>query len=178
MFNNCSKLTSVSFSQFSSVKSIQRNAFAGCTSLSQIALENSSVTELGSQVFINSGVKSIVLPATITSVSQIDKSFLAGSLITHVKFMGMTSQYMEQHKTEFTTFGRNEDDMIFQSSNGKEYKVNNDGLISAEATVYIISVAIANSRSNPLVGMYRDSQRFINLVNKAQSQGRKYLIAI
>ena len=87
----------------------------------------------------------------------------------------MTSEYMESHRTEFSAFGGNASSLAIESSNGKRYKVDENGLIispgsggsaaPAAGGVYIISVAISNNMSSkPLNGMYKDSNRFIDLV--------------
>lgn len=68
-FKGCSSLSSVKFSSLSSLKRIEDNAFANCTSLSSFELEKTSVEYLGNNAFNGAKMTALTLPATISSVS-------------------------------------------------------------------------------------------------------------
>ena len=75
MFNNCTKLTSVSLPE--SVKEICASAFADTTSLQSIALNK--VEEIDNYAFYGSGLKALTLPESITSIEK--RAFLACSAL-------------------------------------------------------------------------------------------------
>lgn len=130
-------------------------------------------------MFYGTKLTSLTLPVTISSVSQINSLFLAGSPVTYIKFLGMNSQYMERNKSVFSAFGAKIDTITLESSDGKKYKVDANGLIFADMKVYVISIAISNNlTSNPLEGMYLDSERFISLVNDAYSDKPELIAGI
>lgn len=130
-----------------------------------------------------------MLPTSVNSASQVSKTFLAGSNVTLLKFLGMTAQEMESRKTEFTSFGVPMETIVIESSDGKKYKVDNNGLVissgsggsasKASRGVYVISVAISdNVAGAPLKGMYLDTGRFINLVNAAYSDSPQSILGV
>ena len=122
MFSGCSSLTSLNFrnpttnyvypygfAEIPSILSIQiprttwflnDNMFEGCSKLSLVEIqdgtnaETSSVlNQVGEWVFNGcSSLHEITLPRSITSFSQIDDNFLAGSSISAVKFNGIDTQ--------------------------------------------------------------------------------------
>lgn len=121
MFSGCSALTSLNFrnpttnyvypygfAEIPNILSVQipkclwflnDNMFEGCTNLSSVEIqdgpdaETSSVmNQLGEWVFNKCpNLHEITLPRSITSFSQIDENFLAGSSISAVRFNGMDS---------------------------------------------------------------------------------------
>ena len=121
----------------------------------------------------------MTLPPTISSPSQLNPNALAGSSIEYIKFLGMTSNYMESHRSEFSSFGADMSKMKFESSDGKKYKVDSTGLVILDAKVYIISVAISNNVStNVLRGMYNDSTRFIDMVRRSYNDNPELIVGI
>ena len=121
MFAGCTSLTSLNFSKpttnyvypygFAEITNLPSaeiprsmwflndNMFEGCTALSSVTIqdgtdaETSSVmNQVGAWVFNKCpNVHSITLPRSITSFSQIDENFLAGSSISAVRLNGMDS---------------------------------------------------------------------------------------
>ena len=96
---------------------------------------------------------------------------------------------MESHKTEFTSFGVPMETIVIESSDGKKYKVDNNGLVissgsggsasKASRGVYVISVAISNNVAGvPLKGMYLDTGRFMALVNSAYSDSPQSILGV
>lgn len=179
-FRRCSKLDQVIFQQSRAIDSIGDGAFNGCSSLMNFALESTSVAYIGSGVFSGSGITSIVLPLSIQSTTQLNAQFLAGSSIHNVKFLSMTSNYMIQHKTEFTPFGSAISTLTIESSDGIKYNIDASGLIISTGgvipiapgtgKVYVISIAISDSLGDPdskLIGMDRDTNRFLDLIDQA-----------
>ena len=68
-FNSCSSLGYVEFgSNLSSYSTLDSNAFQYCTSLTQITFP-SQIHILGSRSFFSSGIESVIIPATITSIN-------------------------------------------------------------------------------------------------------------
>jgi len=68
-FNSCSSLEYVEFgSNLSSYSTLDSNAFQYCTSLTQITFP-SQIHILGSRSFVSSGIESVIIPATITSIN-------------------------------------------------------------------------------------------------------------
>lgn len=190
-FRGCSKVDQVIFQQSRAVTSIGDGAFNGCLSLMNFALESTSVAYIGSGVFSGSGITSIVLPLSIQSTTQLNAQFLAGSQIHNVKFLSMTSNYMIQHKTEFTPFGSAISTLTIESSDGIKYNVDANGLIISTGgvipvqpgvnRVYIISVAISDSLGDPesrLRGIDRDTSRFLNLIDQAYSDNPGLIVGI
>lgn len=167
-FMNCSQLMSLAMQDASSISYIGDGAFSGCTSLEHFALEETNVAVLGSQVFFGTKIASVACPQSIVSPSQISPFFLSGSNVRTMKFLGMTSSYMLQHASEFTSFGANMDKLQLISSDGVPFKVISSGIVVQMRTAYVITVALSNTSSNnPLKGMYKDSARFNALVDKA-----------
>ena len=121
-------------------------------------------------MFYNSGVTHLTLPASITSPSQVSAGFLTGSSVVKLKFAGIPSSYMDNNRTEFSSFGGNAANLIIESSDGKTYRVDMTGLVTptivpAGNTVYIISVALASSiPSSELPGQDKDTARFVSMV--------------
>lgn len=121
MFAGCSSLTSLNFrnpttnyvypygfADIPNLVSVQiprclwflnDNMFEGCYSLSSVEIQDgvdpdtsSVMNQLGEWVFNKcSSLNSITLPRSITSFSQIDENFLAGSSISSVRFNGIDS---------------------------------------------------------------------------------------
>lgn len=68
-FDSCSSLGYVEFgSNLSSYSTLDSNAFKNCTSLTQITFP-SQIHILGSRSFFSSGIESVIIPATITSIN-------------------------------------------------------------------------------------------------------------
>ena len=151
------------------------------------------MTYVGAGVFYNSGVTHLTLPATITSPSQVNARFLMGSSVVKLKFAGIPSSYMDDNRTEFSSFGGNVSSLIIESSDGKTYRVDMTGLVipqpepsppsptivPAGNTVYIISVALANSiPGNELPGQDKDTARFVSLVQQAYADKPELILGI
>ena len=85
----------------------------------------------------------------------------------------MSKSYINEHKSEFTAFGGDASKLTFIASDKTtKFKPNDSGsgLKDLAVKAYVISVAISDNEENaPLVGMYKDSARFIKLVNQAYS---------
>lgn len=114
--------------------------------------------------------------------------------MSNVKFMSMTSSYMVNHRTEFTPFGSAVSTLTIESSDGEKYRVDENGLvISTEPNpdpsvpsvstgkVYVISIAISDSLGDPdsrLIGMDRDTNRFLNLIDQAYADNPGLIVGI
>lgn len=64
-FQNCTSLTAVNFPN--KLTTINTDAFSGCTALTNISLPKSLRT-VGQRAFLTTGIKSIVIPSTTTSI--------------------------------------------------------------------------------------------------------------
>jgi len=81
MFEGCTKLSSVMFSNTSSTTyDIKKRAFYGCTALVSITL--SGYDSIGEEAFANSGLTSVVVPA---SVATIEVNAFAGTPLVTAK---------------------------------------------------------------------------------------------
>lgn len=149
------------------------------------------MTYVGAGVFYNSGVTHLTLPASITSPSQVSAGFLTGSSVVKLKFAGIPSSYMDNNRTEFSSFGGNAANLIIESSDGKTYRVDMTGLVTptpepsrptivpAGNTVYIISVALEKSiPNNELPGQDKDTERFVSLVQRAYASKPELILGI
>lgn len=54
--------------------------------------------------------------------------FLTGSSVVKLKFAGISSSYMDNNPTEFSSFGSDIADFIIESSDGKTYRVGMTGI--------------------------------------------------
>ena len=67
-FRDCKKLTSVSISRFSTVRSISKSAFSGCDALASVDLPT-TVTSIGTSAFDSClGLQSVTLPAIYDNI--------------------------------------------------------------------------------------------------------------
>ena len=132
MFSGCSSLTSLSlydstnyvypygFAEIPNLISVRipkslwflnDNMFEGCGKLSSVAIEDgndsntsSVMNQLGEWVFNKcSSLTEIPLPKSITSFSQIDPNFLAGSSISSVRFNGIDSSLFGNYSQVIST---------------------------------------------------------------------------
>jgi len=78
-FKNLSNISSI---KFENAKSIGASAFEGCTSLTSVNIP-SGVTEIKTKTFYNSGLQTISIPASITTVGE---SAFDGSKLTEITF--------------------------------------------------------------------------------------------
>ena len=68
-FQNCASLASIDLSGCTSLESIRNNAFQSCTNLASINLSGCTRLEsIGHDAFANSGLTSITLPASLTTI--------------------------------------------------------------------------------------------------------------
>ena len=81
-FYGCTKLTKVIFKK--TVDMIGSEAFAKCTALSSIDLSSTTIDAVHRDFINGTAITSIVLPETITSLSQIDANAFRGSKLTNV----------------------------------------------------------------------------------------------
>lgn len=66
-FNSCQSLSNVTFGRYPSLETISANAFSSCQSLEKIDIPN-TVKTLGYGVFWFSGIRTLRIPASVTSI--------------------------------------------------------------------------------------------------------------
>ena len=180
-FSGCTSLTSFTISNPASLERIEDEAFSGCTGLPHFGVNfsNFNIQYIGkSFIYGNTQMKTLTLASTISQLSQLNPQWLGGSSIASVKFNGMDSTYMEAHSAEFTSFGA-PNSIVFESSDGTQYKLNENGkgLRKNEFKAYLITVAISNNTpENILYGMFLDNSRFLSMVDSVYSGNRKSII--
>lgn len=69
IFNGCSSLETITFSNMGSIASIGENAFYGCAKLASFDLGSTRVTSIGASAFARTGIAELEIPSTITSPS-------------------------------------------------------------------------------------------------------------
>ena len=88
-FRNCSSLKSISIP---GVNVLHDSVFEGCTSLEEVILSD-SLESIGAEVFLNTAIKEVSIPATVTSINasafencrKLEKvTFEAGNAITEI----------------------------------------------------------------------------------------------
>lgn len=84
-FYDCTNLTSVTFAAGSKLLSIAGHAFYRCTKLDSIDLPV-GVTSIGQNVFIESGLTTLTIPASVTSIGN--QAFYKCTNLTSVKILG------------------------------------------------------------------------------------------
>lgn len=74
-FNSCSSLNDVNIPQ--SLTELQYGVFAGCTSLAEVEIPD-SVVKIGGKAFFNTGLNSITIPKSVTTIEELAVGYTLG----------------------------------------------------------------------------------------------------
>ena len=150
--------------------SIGNEVFAACTSLWQIDLQSSTVQYVPRDFLSGTAVTEITLPATITSVSQIDENAFRGTSINYVVLAGFSDKYISENLSKFGRFGSSSS-ITFVSSSGIETALNTNGKGLKGISTYVISIGIDHDGTDrgvgKLKGIHKDVETLYGMVKQA-----------
>ncbi len=165
MFYGDHNLRSISFSP--GITTIGAECFSQCASLTSLDLGSTSVTSLPASFIYGTGITELVVPASITSLNQLNQNCFAGTRLQNVYFRGFSDAYMKANKDSFSRFGALAN-MNFYSSSGKKYSLKDNGYGLKTSITYVISIGIAKSGgAKELPKMYKDIGKICGKIGQA-----------
>ena len=155
-FQNCTNLVNVKLAP--TIATIGSSAFHNCSNLKSLdGLKDTKITQLNARfIYGTSNLKELQLPATLTDIDKFDANCFDHANLDTVYCNGMTSEYMIDHKDDFNRFG-NSHDIKFVSNSGRIFELNDGSELKTQTFVHAISIALAKSRSNELLDMWKDA---------------------
>lgn len=148
------------------ITSIGAECFYGCASLTSLDLSNTRIASLPASFIFGTGIIELVVPASITTLNQLNQNCFAGTSLQNVYLRGFTDEYMKANKEGFSRFGA-ASNMFFYSSSGKKYSLKDDGNGLKTSITYVISIGIAKSSAGQtLPSMYNDIKKICDKISQ------------